>query len=479
MATLHTDQSDIATAAHDRLKAIVGARGWIDDQPGMAPYLAEWRGLYHGRAAAVVCPGSTADVAAVVRVCADAGICIVPQGGNTGLVGGAAPHDHGDEIILSTRRLNAVRDIDTRNDTITVEAGVVLQAVQQAAADADRLFPLSLGAEGSCQIGGTLSTNAGGTAVLRYGNMRDLTLGLEVVLPDGSVWDGLRGLRKDNSGYDLKQLFIGAEGTLGIITAATLKLFPRPRQRQTALVAVADPAAAIELLDRARTACGDSLTAIELIPRLGIDFALRHVEGAVDPLADRYDWYALVELTSPTPGDHLRDALEALLETAFEDGMVADATIAASEGQAGQLWFLREAIVEGQRFEGGGIKHDVAVPISRVAEFIAQATEAVLAQVPGTRIVAFGHLGDGNIHFNLSQPPDMAADAFVALWHDVSHRVHDIAVALGGTISAEHGIGRLKRDELAERRSTVEIDLMRRIKRTIDPAGIMNPGKIL
>ena len=479
MTTAETDPADAAHTAHDTLKTIVGTKGWIDDREGMAPYLEEWRGLYHGRAAAVVCPSNTAEVAAVVRACAETGIAIVPQGGNTGLVGGASTHEHGGEIILSTRRLNAIRDLDTRNDTITVEAGVVLQAVQQAAAEADRLFPLSLGAEGSCQIGGNLSTNAGGTAVLRYGNMRDLTLGLEVVLPDGSVWDGLRGLRKDNSGYDLKQLFIGAEGTLGIITAAALKLFPRPRQKQTALVAVADPAAAIELLDRARTACGDSLTAIELIPRLGIDFALRHVEGAVDPLADRHDWYVLLELTSPTAGDHLRDALEALLEAAFEDGMVADAAISANETQTGQLWFLREAIVEGQRFEGGGIKHDVAVPISRVAEFIAQATEAVLAQVPGTRIVAFGHLGDGNIHFNLSQPPDMAAEAFVALWSDVSHLVHDIAVALGGTISAEHGIGRLKREELAERRSAVEIDLMRRIKRTIDPAGIMNPGKIL
>ncbi len=383
-------------AHHDALagiRALVGPKGWIEDAADMAPYLKEWRGQYAGQALAVVRPADTAETAAVIRLCAAAGIGVVPQGGNTGLVGGAVPGQHGRDILLSLQRLNRIRAIDPANDTLTVEAGVVLQAVQEAAAAADRLFPLSLGSEGSCQIGGCLSTNAGGMAVLRYGSMRELVLGLEVVLPDGRVWDGLRGLRKDNTGYDLKHLFVGAEGTLGVITAAVLRLFPRPRQSATALAALPDPAAAVALLTRARAACGEAVTAFELIPRLGVEFARRHVAGTTWPLEELHDWSLLIELSSPAAEPPLGEALEGLLAAAFEEGLVLDATIAASADQAARLWRLREAIVEGQNFEGGAIKHDIAVPVSSVPAFIARATAAVEACVPGVRIVAFGHVG--------------------------------------------------------------------------------------
>ena len=475
MSPVAADRSQALAAMRDR----VGPRGWIDDADGLVPYLTEWRGNYHPQAAAVVRPASSAEVADVVRLAAGAGIAIVPQGGNTGLCGGAAAAEHGRDIILSTERLNRIRAIDPLNYTITVEAGVVLRAVQEAAAAADRLFPLSLGAEGSCQIGGNLATNAGGTGVLRYGNARDLTLGLEVVLPDGAIWDGLRSLRKDNTGYDLKQLFIGAEGTLGIITAAVLKLFPKPKQVETALIAVPDPAAAVALLALARAGSGDAVSAFELIPRIGIDMALKHVAGTVDPLDEPAAWYVLAELTEPVADAHLREKLEALLEQAFEAGLVLDAAIASSGTQAQQLWFLREAIVEAQRFEGAAIKHDVSVPLAAVPEFLRRAGEAVGEAVPGARIIPFGHVGDGNIHFNLNQPLEGDGAAFAARLKEINRLVHDVVADLGGSISAEHGVGRLKRDELAERKSPVEMDLMRKIKATLDPAGTMNPGKVL
>ncbi len=461
------------------MRARVGPGGWVEDADRLVPYLREWRGNYQPQATAVVRPASTAEVADVVRLAADAGIAIVPQGGNTGLCGGAAAAEHGRDIILSTERLNRIRAIDPLNYTITAEAGVVLRTVQEAADSADRLFPLSLGAEGSCQIGGNLATNAGGTAVLRYGNARDLTLGLEVVLPDGAIWDGLRSLRKDNTGYDLKHLFIGAEGTLGIITAAVLKLFPKPKQVETALIAVPDATAAVALLARARTGSGDAVSAFELIPRIAIDMALKHVAGTVDPLTEPAEWYVLAELTEPVADAHLREKLEALLEQAFEDELVLDAVIASSGTQAQQLWFLREAIVEAQRFEGAAIKHDVSVPLAAVPEFLRRASEAVAAAVPGVRVIPFGHLGDGNVHFNLNQPPQGDGAAFTARLQEVNRLVHDVVVDLNGSISAEHGIGRLKRDELAERKSSVEMDLMRKVKSALDPAGIMNPGKVL
>ncbi len=465
--------------ALDRIKEVVGAAGWTADPHEMEPYLVEPRDLYHGQAALVVRPARTAEVAEVVSICADEGIGLVPQGGNTGLVGGSVPHEHGGEIVLSLVRMNAVRAVDPVNDAITVEAGCVLADVQAAAAAADRLFPLSLAAEGSCQIGGNLSTNAGGTAVLRYGTARDLVLGLEVVLPDGAVWDGLTGLRKDNTGYDLKQLFIGAEGTLGVITAAVLKLFPRPRDVQTAFVAAPDAGAAVELFLRARAAVGEAVTACELIPRIALDLILRHVPDCRDPLAEPHPWYVLLELSAFSRAAGLGGALEALLADAAESGLVSDATIAASTGQARGLWRLREAVPEAERHEGGSIKHDVAVPLSRVTDFIAEASAAVEARLPGVRPVPFGHLGDGNIHFNLSQPVGADAAAFLAEWDAMNRLVHDIVARMGGSFSAEHGIGRMKRGELERYKPAVEVELMRRLKTALDPKGIMNPGKVV
>ncbi len=467
------------SAALDRIRSAVGPKGIVDSPEALAPYLKEWRGNFEGRTDLVARPSSTAETAAVVGICADAGIGLVPQSGNTGLVGGASPDPQGREIILSTDRLNRIRKVDAVNNTLTAEAGVILQTIQEAAAEADRLFPLSLAAEGSCRIGGNLSTNAGGTGVLRYGNARDLVLGLEVVLPDGSVWDGLRDLRKDNTGYDLKQLFIGAEGTLGVITAAVLKLFPRPRQTVTAFAAIRDPQAGITLLNRAREAAGDAVTACELIPRIGLDFALRHVAGTVDPLGTEHGWYLLLEFTSPVSDAPLQDWMEALLAAALDDGLVVDATVAASEAQSRKLWHIREAIVEGQRHEGGSIKHDVSVPVARTADMIAEAIRAVEERLPGIRPVAFGHLGDGNIHFNLTQPVGADRAEYLARWGEFNEIVHGIVVGMGGSISAEHGIGRLKRAELAERKSAVEMGLMRRIKTAVDPQGIMNPGKVI
>ncbi|MEQ8967753.1 MAG: FAD-binding oxidoreductase [Azospirillaceae bacterium] len=461
----------------ERLKAIVGDKAWAEGPDALDPFLREWRGNYRGTAEFAVLPASTEETAAVVTACAEAGVPIVPQGGNTGLVGGAVAEAH--EIIVSTRRMDCIRAVDPANDTITVEAGVILQHVQEAADAADRLFPLSLGAEGTCRIGGNLSTNAGGTGVLRYGNARDLCLGLEVVLPDGRIWNGLSGLRKDNTGYDLKQLFLGAEGTLGLVTAAVLKLFPKPRQWQTALVAVPDPAAAVDLLARAKAGSGDSVTGFELINRQCIDFALAHVAAAEMPLAEPGPWLVLVEVTSSVAEAPLRAQLETVLEAAFEAGSVTDAVIAESGAQRDRLWFLREAIVEGQLHEGAAVKHDVSVPVSAVPAFIDKATAAVEALVPGVRCCTFGHVGDGNIHFNLNQPVDADGAAFKARWEVIAVAVHDEAAALGGSISAEHGVGLLKRDEIAWRKDPVALDLMRRLKQAIDPDGLMNPGKIV
>jgi len=462
-----------------RIREIVGPKGWSDDPAELDPLLRDQRGLYVGRTALLVRPATTDEVSAVVAACAEHRIAIVPQGGNTGLCGGATPHESGTEILLSLTRLNRVRATDPGNYTMTVEAGCVLADIQAAAESADRLFPLSLGAEGSCQIGGNISTNAGGVAVLRYGNMRDLVLGLEVVLPDGQVWDGLRGLRKDNTGYDLKQLFIGAEGTLGVVTAAVLKLFPRPQDVQTAFVALRDLDAAIELLAAARMASGDAVTSLELIPRLALDFAIRHVGGVADPLREVYENYVLVEFSGSRPEGGMAANMEAFLADAFEKGLVLDAAIAQSEAQRAEMWRIREAIVEAQKFEGGSIKHDVSVPVDRSPDFIRRAVAAVEAAMPGIRPLPFGHIGDGNIHFNLSQPPDMDRDAFLARWGEMNRIVHDIVAGLGGSISAEHGLGRLKREEIARYKSALEIELMRSVKAALDQQGIMNPGKVV
>jgi D-lactate dehydrogenase (cytochrome) len=461
----------------DRLAAIAGP-GNVLTGSDLAPYLEEERGLFHGAALAAVRPGSTAEVADVVRACAGAGVPMVPQGGNTGLCGGGVPPEHGRSVVISTERLNRIRHVDAIDFTLTAEAGCVLASLQQAAEQAGCLFPLSLGAEGSCRIGGNISTNAGGTNVLRYGNTRDLVLGLEVVLPDGRVWNGLKRLRKDNTGYALHHLFIGAEGTLGIVTAAVLKLFPAITERQTALVALPDPESALALLVRARRASGDCVTACELMPRIGLDLGLAHVEGLRDPFAVRHPWYLLLELSSSRPGG-LREALEAVLAEALADGSAVDAVLAESHDQRKALWRLRESIPEAQKREGGSIKHDVAVATSRVPEMIRRCTEAVEAALPGVRVVAFGHLGDGNTHFNLTQPAGGDRQAFLAEWGRMNRIVHDIVVGMDGSISAEHGIGRLKVDEMLHYKPAVDMDLMRRLKSAIDPLGLMNPGKVV
>ena len=466
-------------SAESLLAALVAAVGPAQVLTGAAdtgPYLNDWRGRYKGSALCVVRPGSAEEVAKVVRLCAEAGVSIVPQGGNTGLCGGATPM--GGEVVVSLLRLNRVRAVDAANDTITVEAGVTLQGVQEAAAAAGRLFPLSLAAEGSATIGGNLSTNAGGVQVLRYGTARELCLGLEVVLPDGRLWNGLRGLRKDNTGYDLKQLFVGAEGTLGLITAAVLKLFPRPRSRVTAWLALADPAAAVALLSRLRGGLGDRLTAFELIGRSGLELVLRHIPGSRDPLPRPYSWQVLVEATD-TAAEGLETLLQTVLAEALAAGEAADAVLACSEAQATALWSLRENISEAQKREGISVKHDVSIPVSRLPEFVRRAGDALAAAFPGVRIVCFGHLGDGNLHYNPSFPGATANADLVAHTENVNGIVHDIVVDLGGSISAEHGLGQLKRKEVRRYKADVEMDMMRAVKQALDPQGLMNPGKVL
>ena len=462
-----------------RLRAIVGAANVLDGETDMAPFLSDWRGRYHGRARAVVRPRDTAEVAAVVAACAQAGVAMVPQGGNTGLCGGATPLADGAAVVINLARLDRVRALDPDNDTLTVEAGCTLAAVQEAAQAAGRLFPLSLASEGSCLIGGNLSTNAGGVQVLRYGNTRDLVLGLEAVLPDGRVWDGLRGLRKDNTGYDLKQLFIGAEGTLGIVTAAVLKLFPAIRTRATAWVAVADPRAAVRLLGLLRAACGDRVSAFEIVGRTALGLVLRHIPGARDPLAGAPAWTVLVELSDPAVDAPLEAQLEAVLGEAVAQGLASDAAVAASVAQARALWALREDISEAQRIEGVSIKHDVSVPVSRIPEFLERAGAALAARWPDIRVVAFGHIGDGNLHYNLSKALADDNATFIARTAEVNGIVHDLVCELGGSISAEHGLGQLKREEVLRYKPALEMELMRRVKQAFDPAGLMNPGKVL
>ena len=462
-----------------RLRTIVGAANVLEAEADMAPFLSDWRGRYYGRARAVVRPGDTAEVAAVVAACAQAGVAMVPQGGNTGLCGGATPLVDGAAVVISLARMNRIRALDADNDTLTVEAGCTLAAVQEAAQAAGRLFPLSLASEGSCLIGGNLSTNAGGVQVLRYGNTRELVLGLEVVLPDGRVWDGLRGLRKDNTGYDLKQLFIGAEGTLGIVTAAVLKLFPAIRSRATAWVAVPDPRAEVRLLGMLRAACGERVSAFEIVGRTALGLVLQHIPGARDPLAGAPAWSVLVELSDPDVDAPLDAQLQAVLGEACAQGLAADAAVAASAAQAQALWALREDISEAQRIEGVSIKHDVSVPVSRIPEFLERAGAALAARWPDVRVVAFGHIGDGNLHYNLSKPAADDNAAFIARTAEVNRVVHDLVCELGGSISAEHGLGQLKREEVLRYKPALEMELMRRVKQAFDPAGLMNPGKVL
>jgi len=456
-----------------RLASIVGTGQVLAEPADLAPYLTDWRGRYRGAAQCVVRPGSTEEVAAVVKACMDAGVAIVPQGGNTSLCGAATPDVAGNSVVLSLGRLNRIRALDTGNNTITVEAGCTLAAVQEAARAADRLFPLALASEGTCQIGGNLSTNAGGVQVLRYGNTRELTLGLEVVLPSGEVWDGLRGLRKDNTGYDLKHLFIGAEGTLGVITAAVLKLFPLPKRQTTCWLNVDSPAAAVMLLNATKSVFDAQLTAFELVSETALQLVLKNISGAVRP-GSASPWYVLAEFSDADSA-----AVESWLTRLMESGEVGDGVLAASESQARKLWDLRENISEAQKIEGVSIKHDVAVPVSRIPDFLAAADAALEQAFPGIRVVAFGHVGDGNLHYNLSKPDAQENSSFLACQPQVNRLVHDVVHALNGSISAEHGLGQLKREEILRYKSPVEMGLMRSIKQTLDPLGLMNPGKVL
>jgi len=463
----------------EEIQAIVGPAGLITSPIEVVPYATDWRKRYLGKPAAVVRPASTAEVAGVVRACADSRTAIVPQGGNTGLCGAATPDASGTQIVLNLSRMNRIREVDARNNTMTAEAGCVLAKLQKAAEEAGRLFPLSLAAEGSCEIGGNLSTNAGGTAVLRYGNARELVLGLEVVLPSGEVWEGLRGLRKDNTGYDLKQLFIGAEGTLGVITAAVLKLFPLPKSRATAVVALRSPEKALALLERALEACGERLTGFELFSDFCLALVLKHFRDTAAPFPRRFPHYVLMELSDTQSGGGVRALAENLLEAALEGKSILDAAVAQSEAQAQAFWKLREFISEAQAQEGPNIKHDISIPVSRIADFISATDQELARAHAGARMVTFGHVGDGNLHYNVSAPEGVAPDVFVKNTAAINRLVHDSAARFGGSISAEHGLGQLKRDEIQRYKSPLELELMRKLKRALDPHGIMNPGKVL
>ncbi|HSI56957.1 MAG TPA: FAD-binding oxidoreductase [Ideonella sp.] len=461
------------------LREALGPSGLLTEAADQARYLQDWRGNFPGRALAVALPASTAEVSAVVKLCAAAGVAIVPQGGNTGLVGGSVPDASGRELVLSLQRLNRVREVDPLCNAITVEAGCILQTVQEEAARHGRLFPLALGAQGSAMIGGNLSTNAGGEQVLRYGNARDLALGLEVVLPDGRVLDALSPLRKDNTGYDLKQLFIGAEGTLGIITAASLKLYPLPSAQATAWLAVPDPQAAVSVLARLRDALGDRVTAFEIMGRGVLDLVLRHFAGTRDPLPGAAAWQVLTDISDSGSLEELNPKLEAALGALMEDGLVLDAAVAASGAQREAMWQLRNHIPEAQRLEGPSIKHDVSMPITRIPEFIARAAPLLESAVPGIRVMCFGHVGDGNLHFNQSAPLQMGAADFKPCFERVHQIVHGLAVELRGSISAEHGIGRLKQDDFVRFKNPLAIELMQRVKQALDPMNLMNPGRLL
>ena len=469
----------------EKLRAIVGDKGLVLDKQGMHPYLTDWRENYIGAALAIVRPATTEEVSEVVKLCAKEKVAICPQGGNTGMSGGATPQEEGLEIVLSLTRMNRILDIDKVGYSMTVEAGVILKTIQEAASDHDRLFPLSLGAEGSCTIGGNLSTNAGGVQVLHYGNARNLVMGLEVVLPNGDIWDGMRALKKDNTGYDLRDLYLGAEGTLGIITRAVLKLWPKPKDVATSWNAVASPAAAVELLSGAYAASEDNVTSCELMGRQGIELVLKNIHGAADPLADKHDWYVLLEWSSARPPRHganqsgLREKMEAYLAEAMEKGLVLDAVVAQNEGQARSFWALRENHSESQKREGPSIKHDISVSVSKLPDFVTEGLAVMNRVLPGCRPVPFGHVGDGNLHFNCQSPAGWSKPQFMHHGEAISGAIYDLVTSYGGSISAEHGIGRIKVDELTHYRSQIELDVMRSLKRALDPHNIMNPGKVI
>jgi FAD/FMN-containing dehydrogenase len=463
----------------NELKAAVGLGSWFDSQEDTAPYVVDFRRLYRGATPLVLLPRDVAQVSRILEICHRDDVAVVPHGGNTGYCGAATPDESGSQIVLSMRRLNRVRRLDAANYSMIIEAGCTLAEAQAAARDADRLFPLSLGSEGTAQIGGNLSTNAGGTAVLRYGMMRDLVLGLEVVLADGRVMSSLKSLRKDNTGYDVKSLFIGAEGTLGLITAASLKLFPLPADTATALVGLDSPQHALDLLGRLRTAAGDQVTTFELMPRLAVELTVKHVAGVANPLAQAAPWYLLIELSSPNPRQNLVALLTDELQQAAADGMVEDALIATSIAQSLAMWKLRESVPEAQRHHGASLKHDISVPVSSVPKLIEDGSALVRRLAPEGDVLGYGHLGDGNLHFNVSLRPGADSAAFLGRGAQLERAIFDLVDSLGGSISAEHGIGRLKAAEFASRADPVELSVMRDLKRTLDPKGILNPGKVL
>ncbi|GLV26396.1 FAD-binding oxidoreductase [Sphingobium sp. Cam5-1] len=460
------------------LKAVFAGRTFVD-QADMAPFLTDWRGLWRGDAIAVVQPQTVQEVAAIMRWASETGTPVTPQGGNTGLSGGSVPESGSRGIVMSLTRMNRIRRVDTINNSMTVEAGCLLAQVQDAADQAGRLFPLSLAAEGSCTIGGNLATNAGGTGVLRYGNARDLCLGLEVVTANGQIWNGLRGLRKDNSGYSLRDLFVGSEGTLGIITAAVVKLFPRPAAQVTAFAAVESPAAALALLEMMQSRASDRLTAFELISDICLDLVFDHVPGTRLPVSQPAPWYVLAEVSDPLSDEAATETLQGALMEAFEAGVVLDVAIASSIAQSQDFWALREHVSEAQGAAGKTVKHDVSVPISDIGLFITEATTALMRLHPDVRPVIFGHLGDGNLHYNISPAIGGDGEALLARQGEINRIIHDIVVAHGGSISAEHGLGVLRRDEAAHYKAPVETSLMRAIKHALDPAGILNPGKLI
>jgi FAD/FMN-containing dehydrogenase len=464
----------------DRLGAAVGKQAIITDPAELEPHVVDWRGIYRGGAAAMVRPANTEQVAAIVKICAETKTPLVPQGGNTGMCGATVPDARLNPVVIALGRMNRIRHVDPLNNTMTVEAGCVLANIQQAAADADRLFPLSLGAEGSCQIGGNLSTNAGGVNVLRYGNTRDLVLGLEAVLPDGRVWNGLRSLRKDNTGYDLKHLFIGAEGTLGVITAAVLKLFPRPAATATAWMAVPSPQAALELFALMRGQFGDRITAFELISRASLALVLKHIPGTRDPLATAYEWYVLTELGDMSGGETLREELANALEKTLQKQIVIDASLAQNQAQSQAFWKIRETIPEACRGEPGMLyRHDIAVAVGEIPAFIRDGQAALEKHFKSANVICFGHLGDGNLHYNTYVEGRLRSDAAAREAHDVTTVIYDIVKQYRGSFSAEHGIGMAKVEELVRYKDPVEVELMRTVKRALDPLNIMNPGKVL
>jgi len=463
----------------ERFIEIVGVNHALVDQDVISSYLVEQRGLYHGRTPLVLRPSSPQEVSEIMKLASKTGTPIVPQGGNTGLVGAQQPDESATEIIVSMERLNKIRSIDVEGNLALVEAGVVLQKLQEKVDEKGRFFPLSLGSEGSCQIGGNLSSNAGGTDVLAYGNTRELCLGLEVVLPDGRILDDLRYVKKDNSGYDLKDLFIGAEGTLGIITAAVMKLFPKPQGKAVAYAGMKSPEKALELLLLAQKKAGSMLTGFELMAKVGMEMSLRYVKGAHAPLEHESEWYVLLDLSSSHSDGEASNTIEDILADALQQGIIEDASIARSVSQQKEFWRLREDMSPAQKLEGGSIKHDISVPIASIPDFISEAAKIIEAISPGARIVCFGHMGDGNLHYNVSQPVDADKQAYLSLWGEMNHRIHTLVMSYNGSFSAEHGIGQLKRKELVAFKSPVALSLMHSIKQLFDPKNIMNPGKML